>query len=57
MGGRFTVADAYLAVTLGWTRVVGIDLAGGHPVLAAYQARVMSRPAARAAMKAEGLLG
>jgi glutathione S-transferase len=44
-------------VVLGWTRVVGIDLAGTHPVLGAYQARVMSRPAAQAAMKAEGLLG
>ena len=57
MGTQFSVADAYLAVVLGWTRVVGIDLAGTHPVLAAYQARVMSRPAAQAAMKAEGLLG
>ena len=57
MGTQFTVADAYLAVVLGWTRVVGMDLAGTHPVLAAYQARVMSRPAAQAAMKAEGLLG
>jgi len=57
MGTQFTVADAYLAVVLGWTRVVGIDLAGTHPVLAAYQVRVMSRPAAQAAMKAEGLLG
>ena len=57
MGAQFTVADAYLAVVLGWTRVVGMDLAGTHPVLAAYQARVMSRPAAQAAMKAEGLLG
>lgn len=57
MGTQFTVADAYLAVVLGWTRVVGMDLAGTHPVLGAYQARVMSRPAARAAMKAEGLLG
>ena len=57
MGAQFTVADAYLAVVLGWTRVVGIDLAGTHPVLGAYQTRVMSRPAAQAAMKAEGLLG
>ena len=57
MGAQFTVADAYLAVVLGWTRVVGIDLAGTHPVLGAYQSRVMSRPAAQAAMKAEGLLG
>jgi glutathione S-transferase len=57
MGSQFTVADAYLAVVLGWTRVVGIDLAGTHPVLGAYQTRVMSRPAALAAMKAEGLLG
>ncbi len=57
MGTQFSVADAYLAVVLGWTRVVGIDLAGTHAVLAAYQARVMSRPAAQAAMKAEGLLG
>jgi len=57
MGSQFTVADAYLGVVLSWTRVVGIDLAGTHPVASAYQARVMGRPAALAAMKAEGLLG
>lgn len=55
-GGTFTIADAYLAVTLGWTRVVGIDLAGGHPELAAYHRRVMSRPAAQQAQRAEGLI-
>lgn len=56
LGSQFSVADAYLAVVLGWTRVVGIDLAGAYPALAAYQARVMSRPSAQAAMKAEGLI-
>lgn len=56
LGDGFTVADAYLAVVLGWTRVVGIDLAAGHPVLAAYQRRMMSRPAAQAAQRAEGLI-
>jgi glutathione S-transferase len=57
MDSQFTVADAYLGVVLSWTRVVGMDLAGTHPVLSAYLARVMGRPAALAAMKAEGLLG
>jgi glutathione S-transferase len=53
-GDNFTVADAYLFTILGWTGHVGIDL-GKWPVLAAYSARVASRPKVQAALKAEGL--
>jgi glutathione S-transferase len=56
MGNRFTVADAYLCTVLGWTAFHKVDLAP-WPVLAAYLARASSRPAAQAAMQAEGLIG
>jgi glutathione S-transferase len=55
MGDRFTVTDAYLFTILGWTRWVAIDLAQ-WPVLKAYADRIAARPAAVAAMKAEGLI-
>ena len=41
---QFSVADAYLATVLNWTRVAGPDLAD-YPVLAAYHQRVLARPA------------
>lgn len=41
---RFSVADAYLVVTLGWANAIGVDLAP-WPALAAYRDRVMARPA------------
>jgi glutathione S-transferase len=56
MGDRFTVADAYLCTVLGWTAFHKVDLAP-WPVLAAYLARACARPAAQAAMQAEGLIG
>lgn len=55
MGRQFTVADAYLFTTLGWTKPLGIDMSA-YPHLENYRARVLSRPAVQAAMKAEGLL-
>jgi glutathione S-transferase len=55
MGDAFTVADGYLFTVLGWGRFIGIDLAR-WPSLQAYQERVGSRPAVRAAMRAEGLI-
>jgi glutathione S-transferase len=55
LDGGFTVADAYLFTVLGWCRYVGIDL-GQWPVLQAYHQRIAQRPAAQAAMRAEGLI-
>lgn len=55
MGDAFTVADIYLFTVLNWPRYVGLDI-GKWPVLKAYHARIASRPAVQAAMKAEGLI-
>jgi glutathione S-transferase len=55
-GDTFTAADAYLFTVTGWAKIVGLDLSG-LPHLQAFLARVASRPAVQAAMKAEGLLG
>jgi glutathione S-transferase len=54
-GDTFTVADAYLLVTLNWARLAQIDLSA-WPVLNAYRLRLRERPAVVAAMDAEGLL-
>jgi glutathione S-transferase len=54
-GGRFTIADAYIFVILGWTGMHQIDLAR-WPGLTAFRARVAERPAVRAALDAEGLV-
>jgi glutathione S-transferase len=51
----FTVADAYLFTVLNWCQWVGVDLKN-WPVLAAYQARVSSRPKVQEAMRAVGIL-
>ncbi len=56
MGERFTVADAYLFVTLQWAGRFGIDLQL-YPNLDDYEFRIAQRPAVEAAMKAEGLEG
>ncbi|MFM1885677.1 MAG: glutathione transferase GstA [Pseudomonadota bacterium] len=53
-GGNFTVADAYLYVTLSWTFRVGIDFSA-LPALTAYYTRCASRPAVQAARRAEKL--
>lgn len=55
MGDHFTVADAYLFVVAGWSKHVGFDL-GPFPKIQEYLARIGTRPAVQAAMKAEGLL-
>ncbi len=55
MGAEFTVADAYLFTVLSWARHVKIDL-DRWPVLAAYVARVGSRPSVQEAQRAEGLI-
>ncbi len=54
-GAQFTVADAYVFVVAGWSRFKGIDLAR-WPKVQALMDRVATRPAAMAAMKAEGLI-
>ena len=55
LASGFSVADAYLFVLLGWTKIVNVDLAK-WPVLAAYHARIAARPAVVESMKAEGLI-
>lgn len=53
-GDAFTVADAYLYVTLSWRERVGIDISS-LPKLTAYFERCRSRPAVQQARKGEGL--
>lgn len=55
LGDKFSVADAYMFVVSNWSNFVGIDLKK-WPNVAAFVERVAQRPAAQAAMKAEGLL-
>jgi glutathione S-transferase len=51
----FSVADAYLVTSLNWAGPGGVDLAR-WPVLAAYQARLMQRPAVARATAEEAAL-
>ena len=55
MGEEFSVADAYLFTVTNWTKPTGIDISGLKN-LGAFMARMMERPAVKAAMTAEGLL-
>lgn len=55
LGGRFSVADAYLFAILGMLRFVGAKLTH-WPALSAHSTRIASRPAVQAALGAEGLL-
>ncbi len=55
LGDRFTVADGYLFVLLGWTGFVGMKLED-WPVLKAWRENIAKRPAVREALKAEGLV-
>lgn len=48
----FTVADAYLVVTLGWAGAIGVDLEP-WPALKAYRDRAMQRPAVARAFAEE----
>ncbi len=54
-GKDFSVADAYAFTVLNWCAMVAVDL-GGFKNIQAWQARVGSRPAVQAALKAEGLV-
>lgn len=54
-GDKFTVADAYLFTVTTWANYLKVDLSEFENVTA-FQRRVASRPAVRAAMKAEGLI-
>lgn len=55
LGEHFTVADAYLFVTLSWGKYVNFDISR-WPVLADYAAKISARPAVQKAMKEEGLI-
>ena len=54
-GNRFTIADAYLFVMLGWTAMNDIDL-GRWPGLTAFYQSVAQRPSARQVLEFEGLV-
>ena len=53
-GNNFTVADAYLYVTLSWRARVGVDIST-LPKLSAFYERVRARPSVQQARKEEGL--
>jgi glutathione S-transferase len=53
MGSRFSVADAYAFVVVGWAKPMNIDLTKWKN-LTAYLERVAARPKVKEAMKAEG---
>jgi glutathione S-transferase len=53
-GDNFTVADAYLYVTLSWRERVGVDIAR-FPKLTAFFERVRARPSVQKARTEEGL--
>jgi len=55
MGDTFTVADAYLFTVTSWAKPLALDISALSGLNALY-ARVGARPAAQAALKAEGLL-
>jgi len=55
VGNHFTVADAYLFVVLGWSKMVGFNL-DPFPEIRQYLASIATRPSVLAAMKAEGLI-
>jgi glutathione S-transferase len=55
LGDKFSVADAYCFVVVGWSKYKEIDL-GRWPNLKAYMDRVAARPKVQEAMKAEGLI-
>jgi glutathione S-transferase len=53
-GHNFTVADAYLYVTLSWRERVGVDISS-FPKLTAFYDRCRARPAVQQSRKEEGL--
>lgn len=54
LGNEFSVADAYLFALTRWAEFVKFDLSD-FPHLQAFQRSISARPAAQAAMRAEGL--
>ena len=55
LGESFTVADAYLFVTLSWGQYVDFDISR-WPSLRRYVDRILERPAVQKAMREEGLI-
>lgn len=55
LGGRFTVADAYLFTVTGWAPLVGLE-PGRWPDLQAWRAKIAARPAVQRALQEEGLI-
>jgi glutathione S-transferase len=55
VGEQFSVADAYLFVTLSWRHYVNFDISA-WPVLVDYETRIAARPAVQQAMQEEGLI-
>lgn len=55
LGENFSLADVYVFVVLNWSRVADLDLSSYARVLE-LRKKVGARPAARAAMQAEGLI-
>lgn len=55
LGNEFSVADAYLFAVTNWAGHVDLDLSE-FKALNEFQQRVASRPAAQAALEAEGLI-
>lgn len=55
LAGEYSVADAYAFTIVNWSNLLGMPLKA-WPNLQAYLTRVSSRPAAQAALRAEGLL-
>lgn len=54
LGKCFTIADAYLFTIAGWSEFTEVDISA-FPHLRDFMSRVASRPAVRAAMRAEGM--
>jgi len=55
LGEHFSVADAYLFVTLGWGQYVDVDISR-WPALVRFSDRISARPAVQQALKEEGLI-
>jgi glutathione S-transferase len=55
MGDKFTVADAYAFVIIGWSKYQDMDLAP-WPNVQAYMTRIAARPKVQEALRAEGLV-
>ncbi|MFL9610065.1 glutathione S-transferase family protein [Methylobacillus sp. Pita2] len=54
--GRFTIADAYLGVFLGWLPRADIEAKDKYPAIHAYHKRYLSHQAVQAALAAEAQL-